>query len=150
MGLDNKALEGLARREAASTQVNSSKTRTKYCTEIVDAICDGLVAGLSIKAVCGIVNIDESTFYKWKEKYPGFKEAVDSTRPAFEAQMLEIIKEQAYNDWRAAAWILKHRYPKDWGDRRELDVNVNKTDGTEQVLSFIKQAQEKLKSPANS
>jgi len=150
MGLDNKALEGLARREAASTQVNTSITRTKYCTEIVDAICDGLVAGLSIKAVCGIVNIDESTFYRWKEKHPDFKEAVDSTRPAFEAQMLEIIKHQAHDDWRAAAWILDRRYPREWGARKELDLNVNRTDGTEQVLSFIKQAHEKLKSPANN
>ena len=152
--IDNKALEGLARREAASSREDLSITRTykrtKYCAEIVDAICDGLMAGLTIKSVCGIVNISEQTYYDWIKKYPDFEEAVNSTRPAFEAQMLEIIKQKAHEDWRAAAWILERRYPREWGARRELDVNVNKTDGTEQVLSFIKQAQEKLKSPADS
>jgi len=148
--IDNKSLEALAKREAASARGDLSITRTykrtKYCAEIVDAICDGLVAGLSIKAVCGIVNISEQTYYNWMEKYPDFNEAVNSTRPAFEAQMLEIIKQQAHDDWRAAAWILDRRYPREWGARKELDLNVNKTDGTEQVLSFIKQAQDKLKS----
>ena len=148
--IDNKSLEALAKREAASARGDLSITRTykrtKYCAEIVDAICDGLVAGLSIKAVCGIVNISEQTYYNWMEKYPDFNEAVNSTRPAFEAQMLEIIKQQAHDDWRAAAWILDRRYPREWGAHKELDLNINKTDGTEQVLSFIKQAQDKLKS----
>jgi hypothetical protein len=64
--------------------------------------------------------------------------------------MLSIIKHHAHDDWRAAAWILDRRFPQEWGTKRELELNVNKTDGTEQVLSFIKQAQEKLKSPASN
>ena len=157
MGLDNKSLEGLARREAAAsvnTRENLSITRTyrrtKYCTEIVDAICSGLAAGLSIRAVCGLVNISEQTYYNWKNEHPDFNEAVNSTRPAFESQMLELIKEQAHTDWRAAAWILQKSYPDAYADKREVDFNMNKTDGSEQVLSFVKQVQDKLKSPADN
>ena len=98
MGLiDNKSLEGLARREAAAsvnTRENLSITRTyrrtKYCTEIVDAICSGLASGLSIRAVCGLVNISEQTYYNWKKEHLDFNEAVNSTRPAFELSLIHI------------------------------------------------------------
>lgn len=157
MGIDNKSLEGLAKREAAasvSARENLSITRTyrrtKYCTEIVEAICTALAAGISIRAACAQVNISEQTYYDWKDKYPEFNHAVNSTRPNFELQMLELIKMAAITDWRAAAWILQKRYPDAYGDKREVDFNMNKTDGTEQVLSFVKQVQDKLKSPADN
>ncbi len=156
MGIDNKSLEGLARREAAASviPVNSSVTharKTKYNEEIVKAICEGLEKGVSILAICGAVKIDEKTYYNWKEKYPEFKEAVDSVRPILEYKWLNVIEEAAINgDWKAAAWFLQKRYPDAYADKREVDFNMNKTDGTEQVLSFVKQVQDKLKSPADN
>lgn len=153
MGIDNKSLEDLARREASNSiiPVNSSTTRarkTRYNKEIEAAICEGLEKGVSILAICGAVKIDEKTFYNWKEKYPEFKNAVDGVRPKLEYKWLDVIEAAAASgDWKAAAWFLQKRFPDAYGERKEVDVNVNKTDGTEEVLSLVKQVQERLKKP---
>ena len=152
MGIDNKSLEDLARREASGIiPVNSSITRarkTRYNKEIQAAICEGLEMGISIRAVCGAVKIDEKTFYNWKDKHPEFKEAVDGVRPKLECKWLNVIEAAALSgDWKAAAWFLQKRYSDAYGERKEVDVNVNKTDGTEEVLSLVKQVQERLKKP---
>ena len=152
MGIDNKSLEDLARREASGIiPVNSSITRarkTRYNKEIQAAICEGLEKGISILAICGAVKIDEKTFYNWKEQHPEFKNAVDGVRPKLEYKWLNVIEAAAASgDWRAAVWFLQKRYPDTYGERKEVDINVNKTDGTEEVLSLVKQVQERLKKP---
>jgi hypothetical protein len=52
--------------------------------------------------------------------------------------MLELIKDQAQTDWRAAAWVLERRFPEDFSLKREVDLQVNKSNGTNEVIEFLK------------
>jgi len=140
MSINNDDLKQLAARENLS--IKKSINRSKYHQGSVDAIVDALSNGLTIVAACGLVGISEQTFYNWKAKYPEFLEAVDGARPMFEGSMIELIKDQAPNDWRAAAWLLERRHPESFSLKRELDLNVKKSDGTDQVIEFLKQAKE--------
>jgi transposase-like protein len=136
----NEDLKGLAARE--NFRIKKSTNRSKYHQGSVDAIVDALASGLTIVAACGIVGISQQTYYNWLDKYPEFREAVDGARPVFESEMQRVIKEQAPKDWRAAAWLLERRYPESYSLKREVDVSIKKSDGTDQVIEFLKQARE--------
>tara|TARA_Y100001973_G_scaffold99763_1_gene159497 strand:- start:164 stop:574 length:411 start_codon:yes stop_codon:yes gene_type:complete len=125
-----------------STNKKREPRRTQYHAAVVDALIESLSEGLTITASCGLVGIDRTTFYKWKQNYPEFKKAVDGARPIIEANMLQKIKDQAQTDWRAAAWILERRFPEDFSLKREVDLHVNKSNGTNEVIEFIKQSEE--------
>ena len=129
-------------KEQDSTSKKREPRRSQYHAGVVDALIEALASGLTITASCGLVGIDRSTFYKWKQNYPEFKRAVDGARPIIESNMLELIKDQAPTDWRAAAWILERRFPEDFSLKREVDLQVNKSNGTNEVIEFLKQAEE--------
>tara|TARA_Y100000592_G_scaffold9199_2_gene12857 strand:+ start:2846 stop:3253 length:408 start_codon:yes stop_codon:yes gene_type:complete len=120
----------------------SNNHRGKYCKEITSAIEAGLKAGITIVAICGEVGISEKTFYNWKEKYEEFRILVDSTRAPFERRMLDYIEKKAFEDWRAAKFLLERRYPNEWGMNQKLDLNVNQSNGSAEVISFMKQVKE--------
>lgn len=129
-------------KEQNSTSKKREPRRSQYHAAVVDALIEALASGLTITAACGLVGIDRTTFYKWKQNYPEFKQAVDGARPIIESNMLELIKDQAPTDWRAAAWILERRFPEDFSLKREVDLQVNKSNGTNEVIEFLKQAEE--------
>ena len=128
--------------EQNSTNKKREPRRSQYHEAVVDALIEALASGLTITASCGLVGISRSTFYKWIENYPEFKQAVDGARPIIESNMLELIKDQAQTDWRAAAWVLERRFPEDFSLKREVDLQVNKSNGTNEVIEFLKQAEE--------
>jgi len=116
--------------------------RSKYNQGVVDALVEILSKGLSISAACGYVGIDRKTFYNWKEKYPEFAIAIDATKFELEARLLSKIEEHGEKDWRCYAWILERRYPQDWSLKREVELNVNKSNGSNEVIEFLKQSRE--------
>jgi len=138
----NKDLEGLAAREAASFQAVSSikYNNHKFTKENVDAIVDALCSGLPIKTSCGLIGIDESTFYNWKKNNPGFKEAVEATRAVYESNLIDLIRSNAPSDWRAAAWLLERRHPESWSLKKDISIDVKKSDGADRVIDFLKQS----------
>jgi len=118
------------------------KKRTKYNSGVVDALVEILSKGITIQAACGYVGINKSTFYRWIQEYPEFAAAIDATKFEVEARLLTKIEEQGNDDWRALAWILERRYPQDWSLKRELELNVNKSNGSNEVIEFLKQSRE--------
>ena len=43
-------------------------------------------------------------------------------------------------DWRGWAWRLQKRFPNEYGDMKQIEMNVsNKSDGSQEVLSMMKQ-----------
>lgn len=140
--MKNKDLEGLAAREAAGFQAKPSieYNNRKFTKENVDAIVDALCTGLPIKTTCGLVGIDETTFYEWKKNNPGFKEAIEATRAVYESNLIDLIRSNAPNDWRAAAWLLERRHPESWSLKKDISIDVKKSDGADRVIDFLKQS----------
>ena len=44
-------------------------------------------------------------------------------------------------DWRAYAWLLERRFPDRWSAKRETEVTINQSNGHQEVLNMIRQAQ---------
>ena len=125
-----------------SVQERTMKKRTKYNQGILDALVEILSKGITVKAACGYVGICTTTFYEWKKEYPKFATAIDNTKFELEARLLTKIEEHGEKDWRCLAWILERRYPQDWSLKREVELNVNKSNGSNEVIEFLKQSRE--------
>lgn len=123
-------------------QKRTIKKRTKYNKGMLDALVEILSKGITVKAACGYVGICTTTFYEWKKEYPEFAAAIDGTKFEIEARLLTKIEEQGDSDWRALAWMLERRYPQDWSLKREVELNVNKSNGSNEVIEFLKQSRE--------
>ena len=104
----------------------------------VGIICKGLEKGLSVVAVCGIANISEATYYRWKKEHHSFAMAVQASQYRLEEMAIGKIIEAGDKDWRALAWILERRHPKSWKYYEEVKVDA-KNDGSNVVLSWLKQ-----------
>lgn len=62
----------------------------------------------------------------WKERiYVRLIETVDKVLAEVESKDLQRIENAANNDWRAAAWKMKKRWAKRWGDTERHDVTSN-------------------------
>ena len=110
---------------------------------IQKAICDSLRAGCKIAASAEAAGISKSTFYKWRkrgereitrlEAHPRARVrerefiylefAIEVREAIAKAQLaltLYVHKEAAKGDWRASAWLLARRWPKEFADRHEV------------------------------
>lgn len=93
--------------------------------------------GCSIKGACGSFGISESYFYRiirdaekhieeGKTDTPEvqFYHIIKKAECEFETTNLDIIKSHAVDDWRAAAWLLERRRPKEYVVRQDLQLST--------------------------
>ena len=77
---------------------------------------------------CVRVDIDESTLYRWltagetqvRGRYCEFRKDFQRAIADSAEVLLNQIRVKAYDDWRAAAFILERRFPDDYGKRSEV------------------------------
>lgn len=94
---------------------------TKYDEQRAATIAQAVEVGLTYELAANSAGVSLSTFERWRKRYGGFDEriTVAEGRGAL-ANMARIQKAAKGNDdkdgdWRAAAWILEHRYPESYG-----------------------------------
>ena len=94
-----------------------------------------LSIGLTKKDAAEAAGFNEATIYVWqKDEFSSFSsrvsQAIDYSRRFAIAQ----IHKHANKDWKAAAWLLERKYPKEWGEvkKAQIDVNVAGTLNVEQ------------------
>jgi transposase len=111
-----------------------------------ETLLDNLRTGMSIEAACSQSGVSQTTYYRWLDESGDDGEWTAEVKAALdfsEAVLLETVKMQgeAKLDWRAAAWILERRFPHRWGQRREVELNVNESTnkGDEMVMEMIRQ-----------
>lgn len=86
----------------------------KYSKEIIEEISGYLEEGASAKDACDLAGISEETFYAWKKEKPEFSESVTKGKLKFKIGLIKTINEAGRKTWQASAWILEHRYPKEF------------------------------------
>ena len=88
-----------------------TKRTRKVEKAIVEAILDG--ATFTLAAAAGGISYD--TFNEWRKTFPDFPEMVDAAVAESGLFHMRNIKQHAYEDWRASAWVMEHRFTDDYG-----------------------------------
>ncbi len=102
--------------------------------------------GMTKEIACSQAGIHRVTLHKWCEADAELADEVEAAIDVSKAVLINEIKAlgQARQDWRAAAWMLERRWPQEFGAKRDVDVTINKSDGSDVVVSMVAQAQEML------
>jgi len=118
---------------------------TKLTDDRQEKICEALRNGVTIKGACDLVGLDESTYYKWRnrgedelrrveeghancrvrkseERYVDFYEATTRAIADSERALVENIRRAADEEWRAALELLRRRFSDRWSKRTNVDV----------------------------
>jgi len=84
-----------------------------YTPEVVAKICEGIRLGLTYELAAQYGGIAGPTFYRWQKDIREFREAVGAANAhAAAVNMARINAEAQQGEWRAAAWIMEHRFPE--------------------------------------
>lgn len=75
-----------------------------------------LSRGVSISEACETLGISRAKYYRHVRRDPNFEAQVERARTIVSIDLLRVVRES--KDWRAAAWLLEKRYPRDWGSMR--------------------------------
>ena len=136
-------LEGLAAREVFIDNLNDkdkSNTRvknTKYTVILAHQICEHVSKGIPMRQAAQALGISESTFHRWRREKEEFAEMIDQAIGVSESRLITEIS--VNEDWRAKAWILERRFPERWSKREQIDMNVSKSEGLEEIKLMMQQ-----------
>ena len=87
-------------------------------------ICDALELGATYERAAAAGGISYTSFARWRREQPAFAAAVEAAEWKATAGWLGSIRDAAGGDWRAAAWMLERRYPREYGkDRPQLPTD---------------------------
>lgn len=107
-----------------------------------DSLLENLRTGMTVKAAYTQSGVSETTYYRWIEGDQEWAEEVAAAIRFSEAVMLSKLDRCVDDkmDWRGWAWRLSKRFPLEYGDLKQVDLNVTKqSDGSAEVLSMMKQ-----------
>lgn len=119
----------------------------------VKVFLEGIKLGQTIHDSCEYANISTSSVYDWvargerdKENdkqsiYVEFLESFNRAKQQFIRNALYHIFQAAKSDWKAAAYLLKMRHPKDYSDKKEY---IEEGEETPEAKTFAEQFMEAL------
>lgn len=86
--------------------------------------------GLSDEQIAHNMGISLSTYYKWKNQYSEFSEAIKKGKEVIDYEIENALVEKALNgDVTAAIFLLKHRRPEKYGEgAKAFEKNVAEDD----------------------
>ncbi len=143
MRRDPKFAERVDKAEDAGATIRGRtvrKRQSKCCDELVRVICRHLENGSSRKYAYDQADIVKDTFYKWMREDPEFSRAVLRAEATFVNRSVEKISKAMDREWRAAAWLLSKRAPRDFGKRVEDRIEEEEEDpglSEEEVLAEL-------------
>jgi transposase len=96
---------------------------TKLTPELADDLVLLLAAGASPGRAARALGVGERSVRRWLGN--GLRDRVvaarasrpEATDALSEARLVVLIARAAIHDWKAAAWLLAHRWPERWGER---------------------------------
>jgi len=105
-------------------------------TETVARLRDALAAGNTTRTACAMAGISDKSLYRWLKEAESapeghelveFRDTVKGAKAVAEHRNVMVIQEAAQKDWRAAAWFLERRWPKDYGRKRWAEAGGDTT-----------------------
>jgi hypothetical protein len=110
--------------------------RPPYSDAVRKKILANLKRGNTRTAAVGDSGIDYSTFARWLNEYPEFREAVDDAEATAERLYAgRLALQAAKGDTRAITFWLERRRPQSWRERSSIDVGVAPEEEVEAGLS---------------
>ncbi len=103
----------------------------KYTEETIGRILHALERGATQKASAAYGGVTEETFYIWRKDKPDFAARVQEASHRGQVELLEAIwTAKDKGDWKAAAWILEHRWARDFAIATQNRLSLHeKTQG---------------------
>jgi hypothetical protein len=104
----------------------------KLTESVAQRIVNAVKSGAYLETACAFAGVAKSTFYEWlrkgrnqrKGKFQRFADAIEKAIAGSEIRDLLVIDKAAQSgDWRAAAWRLERKNPKQWGPKKVLEVS---------------------------
>ncbi len=104
---------------------------TKCTPELTAKFCEALRSGCSRKDAAQYAGVDPTTATTWltrgknvraKKCYREFRKRVMLTEASVKIRALGLIQKAADGDWKAAAWWLARKDPKNWADQTRLKI----------------------------
>lgn len=115
---------------------------TKYKEEYCQLLIDHMAEGYSFESFAGEVRVDRDTLYEWEKVQKDFSDAKKQGRALQLKANEKLIRDIAkFGDGNATAaiFILKNCHPKEWRDRRELELQSPKHMTKEELIQEAKQ-----------
>jgi hypothetical protein len=112
------------------TKSTSSKMGqpTKYRHEYCEQLEKHMGLGYSFEAFASKLDVDRQTLYNWCVMHPEFKEAKDKgtekSRYRLERNLMRTARTGKGNVI-ASLFMLKNRFPNEWRDRKEVELQKN-------------------------
>jgi hypothetical protein len=88
---------------------------SKYSPERAATIAEAIEKGLTFGLAAALGGISPDTLTVWRRRYPDFAERIDAAEAQGALVNITKVRDAANDDWRAAAWILEHRHPHQYG-----------------------------------
>lgn len=105
---------------------------TKLTPEVQERIEQAIRVGVTHAQAAEYAGIGESTLREWMRENPAFAAAINAREAEGALTLVALVNRAAQQDWRAAAWILEHRWPQDYAVSRidahhsgEVQINLD-------------------------
>lgn len=95
---------------------------TKLTPEAQQRIGEALRMGATHKHAAQYAGVHEATFYEWMNTNAEFSEYITAREGEAALYLMGLIGRAAKTDWRAASWILEHRFPVEYAVNR-IDIH---------------------------
>lgn len=137
--------------EVSSDPGPITRHEPNYSYELIDDICDRLLSGLSVAAICRESGMPSSPkFWKWYQTMPGMRERIDAARETrafqFEDELIELTRgaDQIHKDYVAGAslkstnlkYLAEMNNNKVFGKKSTIEGNPDKPIKFEIVTGF--------------
>lgn len=115
---------------------------TKYKKEFCEKLIEHMSQGYSFESFAAVIDVDEETLRTWVGLHPDFLGAkgiaFTKSRQVWEKILIggTTGKIKNYNAT-SAIFALKNRFPKEWRDRREIEIEGNNVITSPQIQVII-------------
>lgn len=107
--------------------------------ETKDKILKSLSEGAWKRDAAEMAGISHDTFYRWCKEDLTFLTQVKAAILEYKHTLIKVMTLGSIKDWKAAAEILKTRWPKQWNRSQRVEV-VRPEDKVAKVLAIIEEA----------
>lgn len=111
----------------------NTNRKTILTPELIEGITKKITEGMYVTDACATFGIGKDSWYDWMKKakrepdiYPlcvRFSESIMKAQADCKAYFIEKLKNASVVEWKAAAWYLERRFPKEYGKREQLDIS---------------------------